>query len=73
MVDESGNELYLINNDYDWSTCTNKWLIENVRPHIKNAPAFYKMSKEDMIRRILNFVKPTLDKDIKLYRLLFCI
>lgn len=71
IVDENGNELYLINNDYDWSTCTNKWLIKNVKPYIQQAPAFYKMSTTDMIRRILNFIKPTLDKDVKLYRLLF--
>jgi hypothetical protein len=67
MVDEFGNELYLINKDYDWNKCTNNWLIENVKPYIQSAPDFYKMNKSDMIRKILDFIKPSLKTDIKLY------
>lgn len=66
IVDENGNELYLINKDYDWS-CTSKWLKENVYPYIKNAPEYFKVSYNEIANKIINFIKPSLDKDIKLY------
>jgi hypothetical protein len=67
MVDEFGNELYLINSEYDWSTCRNEWLIENVKPFIDNAPEYLKCTKVTMIDKLLTFMKPALNKDIKLY------
>lgn len=67
IVDENGNELYLINKNYNWNLCTNQWLIENVKPFIDNAADYFKVSKEEMVRKILNFINPSLADDIKLY------
>lgn len=35
ITDLNGNNLYLVNNDYDWSKCQNQWLVDNVKPFIK--------------------------------------
>lgn len=67
IVDEHGNELYMINKDYNWDLCTNNWLIENVKPFINSAPDYYKVSKIEMVRKILDFIQPSAADDIKLY------
>ena len=67
IVDEHGNELYMINKDYNWDLCTNNWLIENVKPFINSAPDYYKISKIEMVRKILDFIQPSAADDIKLY------
>ena len=73
LVDDCGNELYLINKDYDWSTCQNKWLINNVLPNIISSPDFIKVSKDEIREKVLRFICPSLEKNIKLYRILFSI
>ena len=73
MITEDGRELYLVNSDYDWSTCTNEWLIKNVYPFVNQAPAYLKMSKTAIAANIISFLNPNLKTDIKLYRILFCI
>jgi hypothetical protein len=64
IVDEHGNELYMINKDYNWDLCTNNWLIENVKPFINSAPDYYKVSKIEMVRKILDFIQPSAADDI---------
>ena len=71
MITEDGRELYLVNSDYDWSTCTNEWLIKNVYPFVNQVPAYLKMSKSDIAANIISFLNPNLKTDIKLYRILF--
>lgn len=66
IVDENGNELYLINKDYDWS-CTSKWLMENVYPFIKTAPEYFKVPYNDIANKILKFIQPSPEVEIKLY------
>ena len=57
----------MINNDYNWSMCTNQWLLDNVKPFIDSAPEFYKLSKINMQRKLLEFIHPSANDDIKLY------
>ena len=66
IVDENGNELYLINKDYDWS-CTSTWLMKNVYPSIKAAPDYLKISYKDIANKILKFIQPSPEVEIKLY------
>lgn len=73
IVDEDGNELYLINKNYNWNACTNKWLIKHVYPYIKNSPDYYKVSIDEIPNKILNFISSDPRDNIKLYRILFCI
>jgi hypothetical protein len=40
LVSESGNELYLINRDFDWDSCTSEWLHVNVKPSLRNKSIF---------------------------------
>lgn len=58
IVSEDGRELYLINKDYNWNLCTSQWLIDNVKPYIINAPDYYKVSYNEIGKRIINFIKP---------------
>lgn len=71
IVSDDGKELYLINNEYDWTLCTNKWLIENVLPKLQNVPDYLKVSKKEIAQRVYTFLNPNLKTDIKLYRILF--
>lgn len=66
IVNEKGQELYLIDKDYDW-TRTSTWLYNNVYPYIKVAPDYYKLSKDLIKQKVLNFIQPTPIDDIKLY------
>lgn len=66
MVDEQGNELHLINKDYDWSTANN-WLKLHVYPYIVEAPDYQKVSLETMKNKILEFINPGPSKNTKLY------
>lgn len=66
MVDEQGNQLYLINKDYDWSTA-NEWLRVNVYPYIKDAPDYLKVDLNTIKMKVLKFINPGPSKDIKLY------
>lgn len=66
IVDEQGNELYLINKNYNWSTA-NQWLKLNVYPYIVEAPDYIKVDLETMKNKILNFINPGPSKNTKLY------
>lgn len=39
MVSEIGTELYLVNEDFDWSKCDSEWLRKNVLPHLHDSVA----------------------------------
>jgi len=67
MIDEDGNELILVNNEFDWSECSNKWLFKNVKPYIDEMPDYLKVSKETIKNKVLEFIKPSPTKEIKLY------
>jgi hypothetical protein len=73
IISEDGQELYLVNSEYNWSKCTNQWLIDNVKPYLKYIPDYLKVSKSELAKRIYNFLNPNAQTDIKLYRILFCI
>lgn len=66
IVDQQGNQLYLINKDYDWSTAS-KWLKLNVYPYIKDASDYIKVDIQTIKSKIIKFLKPGPSKDIKLY------
>lgn len=34
LVSEKGNELYVLNQDFDWDACDSDWLKENVQPRL---------------------------------------
>lgn len=67
IVSEDGKELYLINKDYNWNLCTNQWLIDNVKPYIINAPDYYKVSYNEIGKKIIEFIKPSLLINTNLY------
>lgn len=67
IVDENNNELYLINKDFNWDLCTNQWLIKNVKSKIISQPDFYKVNMAEIARRVLKFLNPSLDTNLKLY------
>lgn len=67
IVDEDGHELYLVNKEYDWNECKNDWLKEHVKPFVDQIPVYLYVTKKEMAKRILNFIKPNATKDIKLY------
>ena len=46
LVSESGNELYLINSDFNWPACPSKWLVDNVFPHLNDTPGLFKPYSE---------------------------
>ena len=66
VVDEQGNQLYLINKDYNWSTA-NEWLKVNVYPYINDAPEYLKVDCETIKNKLLQFINPGPSKNIKLY------
>lgn len=67
IVSEEGQELYLINKDYDWNTCNNTWLIDNVKPYVISAPDYLKVSYSEIGCKIIDFIKPNLIGNVKLY------
>jgi hypothetical protein len=38
LVSDSGNELYLVNSDYDWGKCGDAWLLEHVLKPLHTPP-----------------------------------
>lgn len=67
IVSEDGKELYLINKDYNWNLCESQWLIDNVKPYVVNAPDYYKVSYNEIGKRIIDFIKPSLLINTNLY------
>ena len=67
IVSEDGKELYLINKDYNWNLCESQWLIDNVKPYVVNVPDYYKVSYNEIGKRIVDFIKPSLLINTNLY------
>lgn len=36
IVSEGGDELYIVNDDFDWEACDSKWLKDNVEPKVRD-------------------------------------
>lgn len=66
IVDQEGNELYLINKEYNWNLAS-QWLKIHVYPYVKDAPDRIKVNVETMKTKILQFLNPGPSKNIKLY------
>lgn len=66
IVDKRKNKLYLINSDYNWNNCTNKWLINNVKNKLQN-PISQKIKFKEFKKYILDFVNYKEGEEIELY------
>ena len=55
LVSEVGDELYLINEDFDWGKCTSQWLIDNVLTEI-NRPEGSRLPFSQLGAAVANWV-----------------
>lgn len=60
LVSEDGQELYYVNDEFDWNVCSNDWLQENVRPellHTHYSP--YVTTRELIVEDVLSNIPPS--------------
>lgn len=72
ITDLNGNNLYLVNKDYNWYDCKNKWLLENVRPYlnVNSEDIFeknYYVNFNDFKNILIDYFNETSDGVIELY------
>jgi hypothetical protein len=76
IIDDTGRELYLVNNDFDWDSCLNKSLQDFIKPQVaiglSEAKEAYKCTADEIGDRILDWLRPYIKDGEAIYLASYC-